>query len=113
MQKTDKFFLESLPPKTGRCVVLAIETTGLNQENSNIIELAAIEIINALPTGRQFHVFFRPRFPISDYTLKTNQLTQDFFKENYENVFKSDLNAGKPSSTSSKPPKFSFTTLPH
>ena len=45
-----------------REVVLDTETTGLNpEEGHRIIEIACIELMNHLPSGRTFHSFFNPK----------------------------------------------------
>ena len=45
-----------------REVVLDTETTGLNpEEGHRIIEIACVELMNHLPSGRTFHSFFNPK----------------------------------------------------
>jgi DNA polymerase-3 subunit epsilon len=45
-----------------RCVLFDTETTGLDPLNGDrVIEVAALELLNDLPTGRHFHVLIDPQ----------------------------------------------------
>lgn len=44
-----------------REIVLDTETTGLDPKNGDrLIEIGCVEIVNRVPTGREFHVFINP-----------------------------------------------------
>jgi DNA polymerase-3 subunit epsilon len=46
---------------TKREIILDTETTGLSPlEGHRIVEIGAIELLNHLPTGKTFHVYFNP-----------------------------------------------------
>jgi len=48
-------------PRVSREIVLDTETTGIEpREGHRIIEIAAIELMNLLPTGRSFHTLLNP-----------------------------------------------------
>ncbi len=52
------------------------ETTGLNaKEGDRIIELGAVEIINLLPTGREFHRLIYPERAVSADTVRITGIT--------------------------------------
>jgi DNA polymerase III subunit epsilon len=45
-----------------REIVLDTETTGIEpSEGHRVIEIAAIELVNLLPTGRNFHTLLNPQ----------------------------------------------------
>lgn len=48
-------FLNSM--SKGRCVLFDTETTGLNPEQADIVQIAAIEFMDGKPTGKEFEVF--------------------------------------------------------
>ena len=44
-----------------REIILDTETTGLNpQGGDRLIEIGCIELINRIPSGREFHCFIKP-----------------------------------------------------
>ncbi|MFV0369342.1 MAG: DNA polymerase III subunit epsilon [Hyphomicrobiaceae bacterium] len=44
-----------------REIVLDTETTGLNAKNGDrLIEIGCVELINRIPTGREYHVYINP-----------------------------------------------------
>ncbi len=48
-----------------REIVLDTETTGLDPaEGHRIVEIGAVELVNHIATGRQFHVYFNPERPM-------------------------------------------------
>lgn len=52
------------------------ETTGLNaKEGDRIIELGAVEIVNLLPTGREFHRLIYPERAVSADTVRITGIT--------------------------------------
>jgi DNA polymerase III subunit epsilon len=43
-----------------REIVLDTETTGLDPEGDRVIELGCIELVNRIPSGREFHSYLNP-----------------------------------------------------
>ena len=43
-----------------REIILDTETTGLNKKEDRIIEIGCVELINKIPTGRQYHQYINP-----------------------------------------------------
>ena len=65
-----------------REVILDTETTGLNpSEGHKVIEIAAIEIIDFLPTGKKFHVYINPERDVPQQSTDIHGLTIDFLKD--------------------------------
>lgn len=82
--------LTSLPSIKGRYIVLDTETTGLDPNTNNIIEIAAIEIQNGRITGNQFHLFINPRYCISQSAESKHKMSQSFYNSFYSNVYPSE-----------------------
>ena len=55
LQSPMRQFLHTM--NSGRCVLFDTETTGLDTNNADIIQIAAIEFIDGKPTGQEFEVF--------------------------------------------------------
>lgn len=63
-----------------REVVLDTETTGLDNDD-RVIEIACVELINYMPTGRTFHVHINPDGrKVHPGALKIHGLTNEFLK---------------------------------
>jgi DNA polymerase-3 subunit epsilon len=61
-----------------RAVVLDTETTGLDPLNGDrVIEIAAIEIVNLVPTGRQFHRLIDPERDIPPEASRVHGFTAE------------------------------------
>jgi DNA polymerase III subunit epsilon len=59
-----------------RAVLFDTETTGLEPElGHRIIEVAALELLNDLPTGRHFHVLIHPERDIPDDATRIHGFT--------------------------------------
>ena len=58
-----------------REIVLDTETTGLDQQNDKIIEIACIELKNCVQTGNIFQKYINPEKEISDDAVKIHGLT--------------------------------------
>jgi len=64
-----------------REIVLDTETTGLNATGGDrLIELGCVEIINRIPTGREFHRYLNPERDIHPDAVAVHGLTLDFLK---------------------------------
>ena len=69
------------PSYEGRVVFLDCETTGLDEKNDRIIELAMVEVVCGKETGKKFHSYFRVRKKISDGAYRTHGLTLEFLSD--------------------------------
>ena len=62
-----------------REIVLDTETTGLDPgEGHRIVEIACIELIHYVPTGRKFHRYVNPEREMPDDALTVHGLTTEF-----------------------------------
>lgn len=65
-----------------REIVLDTETTGLDANGGDrIIELGCIEIVNRIPTGREFHRYLNPDRSVHPDAVAVHGLTADFLKD--------------------------------
>ena len=65
-----------------REIVIDTETTGLDPNNGDrLIELGCIEIVNRIPTGREFHRYLNPERDIHREALEVHGLTDEFLKD--------------------------------
>ena len=67
-----------------REVVLDTETTGLNSERGDrIIEIAAVELINHVSTGRVFHKYVNPQIigEMPEEAYRVHGLTTEFLSD--------------------------------
>ncbi|MGX7582644.1 exonuclease domain-containing protein [Candidatus Vidania fulgoroideorum] len=72
-----------------RFLVLDIETTGLNPvRGDRIIEIALIEIIGKVVTGKEYHTFINPGVAISDSAYQIHGITNAFLlnKPNFRSI---------------------------
>ena len=79
--------LSDIPDKNERIIVFDTETTGLNPLYNNIIEIGAIEILNGKITGKQFHMFFEPRYKIEKGAQNVHQYKQYDFAHYYNVIY--------------------------
>jgi DNA polymerase-3 subunit epsilon len=84
------WFLNKIPPKSGRYVVIDTETTGLLPTNNNVIEISAVEIFQGKLTGSQYHGYLKPRFKIHPTAEEKNKLSNTFYDDYYEDCYQSD-----------------------
>ena len=62
-----------------RELVIDTETTGLDPADGHrIVEIAAIELVNHLPTGKAFHKYINPERDVPDAAQAVHGLTQEF-----------------------------------
>lgn len=62
-----------------REIVLDTETTGLDPDAGHrIVELACVELVNHLPTGRTFRRYVNPERDVPEEALRVHGLTREF-----------------------------------
>jgi DNA polymerase-3 subunit epsilon len=65
-----------------REIVFDTETTGLNATGGDrLIELGCIEIVNRIPTGREFHRYVNPERDLHPDAVAVHGLTAEFLKD--------------------------------
>ena len=65
-----------------REIVIDTETTGLDPRNGDrIVEIAAVELLNHLPTGRVFHHYLNPERAMSEDAFAIHGLATDFLAD--------------------------------
>ena len=62
-----------------REIVLDTETTGLDPvQGHRLVEIAGIELVNFIPTGRHYHVFINPERDMPDDAFRIHGLSAQF-----------------------------------
>jgi len=65
-----------------REIVLDTETTGLNpQAGDRLIEIGCVELLNRIPTGREFHRYINPERDVPADAVAVHGLSADFLKD--------------------------------
>ncbi|MBV18133.1 MAG: DNA polymerase III subunit epsilon [Thalassospira sp.] len=65
-----------------REIVLDTETTGLDPYSDHrLVEIGCIELINHMPTGRQYHQYINPQRPMPKEAFDVHGLGDDFLKD--------------------------------
>ena len=65
-----------------REIVIDTETTGLDPRNGDrIVEIAAVELVNHLPTGRVFHHYLNPEREMSEDAFAIHGLGTEFLAD--------------------------------
>lgn len=65
-----------------REIVLDTETTGLNpQGGDRLIEIGCVELLNRIPTGREFHRYINPQRDVPAEAVAVHGLSADFLKD--------------------------------
>ena len=65
-----------------REIVLDTETTGLKfSENHRIIEIAALEIVDFLPTGKKFLKYINPQRDVPESSVNIHGITEKFLED--------------------------------
>ncbi len=65
-----------------REIVLDTETTGLNpQGGDRLIEIGCVELLNRIPTGREFHRYVNPERDVPADAVAVHGLSADFLKD--------------------------------
>lgn len=65
-----------------REIVFDTETTGLDCLNGDrLIEIGCVELLNHIPTGRNFHAYINPKRSISADAVQVHGLTEAFLRD--------------------------------
>jgi DNA polymerase-3 subunit epsilon len=64
-----------------REIVLDTETTGLDARSHRILEIACIELVNHIPTGRRFHKLVDPEMEVSAEAAAIHGITNAKLKD--------------------------------
>lgn len=64
-----------------RALVLDTETTGFDpQTGDRVLEVAAVELVNLVPTGRHFHVLIDPEREVPEEAVKVHGFTWEMLR---------------------------------
>ncbi len=65
-----------------REIVFDTETTGLSVEKGDrLVDIGAVELINHLPTGREYHQYINPERSVPADVVAVHGLTEEFLKD--------------------------------
>src|SRR5262245_14820128 len=65
-----------------REIVFDTETTGLDAlRGDGLIEIGCVEIVNRIPTGREFHRYINPERDVDAGAVAVHGLTRDFLRD--------------------------------
>ena len=65
-----------------REIVLDTETTGLAPETGDrIVEIGCVELINHLPTGKNYHAYINPERDMPEGAFRVHGLSEEFLSE--------------------------------
>ena len=65
-----------------REIVLDTETTGLDAlRGDRLIEIGCVEIVNRIPTGREFHRYINPEREVDAGAVAVHGLTREFLRD--------------------------------
>ena len=64
-----------------RELILDTETTGINPSEHRLVELACLELVNRIPTGKTWHWYFNPERDIDPGAQKIHGLTRHFLRD--------------------------------
>ena len=65
-----------------REIVLDTETTGLDPKmGDRVVEIAALELLNHLPTGKHYHVYLNPERDMPEEAFRVHGLSAEFLSE--------------------------------
>lgn len=64
-----------------REIVVDTETTGLDPASDRLIEIGCVEIINRIPTGREFQCYINPGRDIHPDAVAVHGLTPEFLRD--------------------------------
>ncbi len=64
-----------------REIVLDTETTGLDPATGDrVVEIGAVELLNGVPTGANFHVYINPERDVPEGAFRVHGLSAEFLK---------------------------------
>ena len=65
-----------------REVIFDTETTGLDPRSGDrIVEVGCVELVNLLPTGREFQIYINPGRPVSEATVRITGITNETLRD--------------------------------
>lgn len=65
-----------------RQIVADVETTGFSpEEGDRMVELAAVEVVDLIPTGRKLHLYFNPRRDMPEEAFKIHGISSQFLSD--------------------------------
>ena len=65
-----------------REIVFDTETTGLNVASGDrLVEIGAVELVNHIPTGKEYHQYINPMRSIDEEVVKVHGLTEEFLSD--------------------------------
>ena len=65
-----------------REIVLDTETTGIDStKGDRIIEIGCVELINHVPSGRHYHCYINPQYPVSAGAFNVHGLSDAFLSD--------------------------------
>jgi DNA polymerase III subunit epsilon len=63
-----------------REIILDTETTGLDRKVDRIVEIGCVEVIDLMPTDRNYHQYVNPLMPVSKEAYKVHGLSDLFLQ---------------------------------
>ncbi len=65
-----------------REIILDTETTGLDPTGGDrVVEIGAVEVLNAIPTGNVYHVYINPERDMPDEAFRVHGLSSEFLAD--------------------------------
>ncbi len=64
-----------------REIVLDTETTGTEAKTDRLIEIGCIELLNHIPSGREFHRYINPQRAVSEGAFRVHGLSDAFLAD--------------------------------
>ena len=65
-----------------REIVLDTETTGLDPfDGHRVVEIGCVELLNHIPTGKSYHVYINPEFPVHPGAFAVHGLSNEFLAD--------------------------------
>ena len=65
-----------------REIVFDTETTGLDvMSGDRLVEIGAVELVNHVPTGKEYHQYINPMRSMSEEVVKVHGLTEEFLSD--------------------------------